>query len=215
MENTHRKSGGEGPIPILIYTGGSIKSRPSSAGRSLPAPHRCPAHSAEMEAPADGPGGRPQEVPRGGWRGVGSTPGPRRRQWWPWPSWGLGSIRYGSRGGLGRAGRGQSGVSAPSSRGPQRLLAACTCASSGLGCLPSPRPPCWRHPHCSEDDKASWPRAPTDGWPGLCGGLACPTPTLAPGRPGSGCDPWKERAPAAGILPWHPSFCPHRAWLSS
>lgn len=125
--NTHRKSGREGPIPILIYTGRCIKSRPSLPGRSLPA--LTAARRAEREAPGGRPGGRPREVPRGGRTGLGSTSGPRRQRWWPRSSLGLGNIRYG-RGDVG----GGQGVG-PADHGSCRL--ACTRVTSEL----QPPPP--------------------------------------------------------------------------
>ncbi|CAN0517474.1 unnamed protein product [Rangifer tarandus platyrhynchus] len=49
---------------------------------------------AQEQARADWTGGRPPEAPRGGGRGpAGPTPGPGRRQRWPWLSRGAGSSR--------------------------------------------------------------------------------------------------------------------------
>lgn len=48
---------------------------------------------AKSEAPAERTGRRLLEVPRGGRRGVGPIPGPRRQLWLPWPSLGPGSVR--------------------------------------------------------------------------------------------------------------------------
>lgn len=95
--------GGEHKKPPFLARGAS---RPGRLSRG------CTHLAAEMEAPPDRSGRRPQEGPRGGRRGDRSTPVPRRRRWWPWPSWGLSSIRYG-RGGLGRAGSRQSGPRTP------------------------------------------------------------------------------------------------------
>uniref|UniRef100_A0A8C0SSI8 Epidermal growth factor-like protein 7 n=1 Tax=Canis lupus familiaris TaxID=9615 RepID=A0A8C0SSI8_CANLF len=90
--NTHRKSGREGPIPILIYTGWSIKSRPSSPREEPPCPETA-VHTAQMDAPVVRPGRWPLQAPRGGRTGGGSTSGLRRQQWGPGPSPGPGRIR--------------------------------------------------------------------------------------------------------------------------
>ncbi|KAJ8797553.1 hypothetical protein J1605_017285 [Eschrichtius robustus] len=127
-DSTHRKSGWEGPIPIPIYTGTEHKKPPFLApgGTSLPQVHRPHGRDestvpmAETEAPADGTGRRPRELPQGGRRGVGPNPGLRGQQWWPWPS----PARGGTRGCQGPPGQEGAPVQPPVS--PPFLYLLCT-----------------------------------------------------------------------------------------
>ena len=78
--STHRKSGREGPIPIPIYTGRSIKSHPSSSQEEPPCPEAA-VPMAQEQAPVDRTGGQPLEAPRGGAPAACSFPGENARSW--------------------------------------------------------------------------------------------------------------------------------------
>lgn len=182
--------GGEHKKPPFLARGASRPGRLSRGGTHL---------AAEMEAPPDRSGRRPQEGPRGGRRGDRSTPVPRRRRWWPWPSWGLSSIRYG-RGGLGRAGSRQSGPRTP--RLPPATAPAGWAPLCHLTVLPTAR-------------RTLGPSAKgaPGAWPGPD---SHPASSPHPGQPGSGREPWKEEPRAMGppVRPKHPKGGPSR-WAST
>uniref|UniRef100_A0A8C0SQT9 EGF like domain multiple 7 n=1 Tax=Canis lupus familiaris TaxID=9615 RepID=A0A8C0SQT9_CANLF len=187
--NTHRKSGREGPIPILIYTGWSIKSRPSSPREEPPCPETA-VHTAQMDAPVVRPGRWPLQAPRGGRTGGGSTSGLRRQQWGPGPSPGPGRIR--PPGGEGRC---------TCRRGPCVTLGSCSCCgfwcwqwvalstSSGLaaGCVPSGLPGALSLSLlCSECTSPSSPPVMVTGPAALTGPSTGQPTATALGRPPPG-----------------------------